>query len=106
MSFAGRRILITGGAGFIGTNLADRALSDGAHVTILDNTSRPGVTENLERLRAMHPRGPLHFEGGDVRDAVAVRQAMKKADAVFHFAAQVAVTTSVVDPAHDFAVNL
>jgi CDP-paratose 2-epimerase len=99
------RILVTGGAGFIGTNVADRLLRDGHEVVVLDNLSRSGVGDNLRWLRAQH-RDRLTVLRGDVRDDVVVRDALAGVDHVFHFAAQVAVTTSVEDPCHDFAVNL
>jgi CDP-paratose 2-epimerase len=99
-----RPVLITGGAGFIGTNLAHRLLASGTPVRILDNLSRPGVERNLEWLCRTH--GSLvHVALEDVRNAVAVRLAVADAAQVFHFAAQVAVTASVGDPAHDFDVN-
>jgi len=100
-----RRTLITGGAGFVGTNLADRLLSSGRRVVVLDDLSRVGVRENLRWLEDAHPDG-LEVDIGDVRDASAVRAALVGTDHVFHFAAQVAVTTSVEDPVRDFAVNL
>ena len=106
MTFADREILITGGAGFIGSNLARRALQEGAHVVILDDLSRPGVKDNLRRLRAAHPGKNLSVEIGDVRQPATVRRAMRGVDAVLHLAAQVAVTTSVTDPARDFSVNM
>jgi CDP-paratose 2-epimerase len=106
MSFSDRKILITGGAGFVGTNLAHRVLEQGGHVVLLDNMSRVGVRDNLRRLCATHPGPELTVRQGDVRDAAAVREAMTDVDAVFHFAAQVAVTTSVDAPRHDFEVNL
>jgi len=99
------RVLITGGAGFVGTNVADRLLRDGHEVVILDNFSRPGVRSNAKWLRAQH-RNNLHIVAADVRDAMAVRKAVQGVDHVFHFAAQVAVTTSVADPRFDFEVNL
>jgi len=101
---AERPVLVTGGAGFIGTNLADRLLSAGRRVRILDNLSRPGVESNLEWLQRKHG-GRVAFELADVREAEAVRRAVRGAAAVFHFAAQVAVTTSLVDPLTDFEVN-
>jgi CDP-paratose 2-epimerase len=105
MIFDARRpVLITGGAGFIGTNMADRLLSAGQRVLILDNLSRAGVVENLAWLRARHG-ADLEVEVGDVRDAGLVRAAVRRAARVFHFAAQVAVTTSLVDPLQDFEVN-
>jgi CDP-paratose 2-epimerase len=97
--------LITGGAGFIGTNMAARQLADGNHVTILDDLSRPGVERNLAWLRRAYPGDRLRVVRGDVRDRATVRRALADVDQVFHFAAQVAVTTSLVDPVHDFTVN-
>jgi CDP-paratose 2-epimerase len=106
MTFADRTILVTGGAGFIGTNLAARAAAAGARVVILDDLSRGGVAANLTRLTAMLPDADVTVEIGDIRDPRVVRRALVGVDHVFHFAAQVAVTTSVTDPQHDFAVNL
>jgi len=97
--------LITGGAGFLGTNMADRLLRAGQRVTVLDDLSRPGVERNLRWLQAAHG-DRLRVEVGDVRDAGLVRRALADVDQVFHFAAQVAVTTSVTDPVLDFDVNL
>ncbi|MBW8801456.1 MAG: SDR family NAD(P)-dependent oxidoreductase, partial [Streptomyces sp.] len=97
-------VLVTGGAGFVGTNVADRLLRSGRDVVVLDDLSRTGVLDNLRWLRQEHPR--VRVVEGDVRDARAVRKALEDVDEVFHFAAQVAVTTSVTDPRHDFAVNL
>ncbi len=97
--------LITGGAGFVGTNLAHRLLEEGQRVTILDDLSRPGVQRNLRWLRTTHG-DRLRVERGDVRDVDVVRRAVADASQVFHFAAQVAVTSSVDDPLHDFDVNL
>ena len=99
-----RPILITGGAGFVGANLADRLLNDGRPVLILDNLSRPGVERNLAWLRERHPQG-LDVTVADIRDQRAVTQAVARVRHVFHFAAQVAVTTSLIDPREDFAVN-
>jgi len=96
--------LITGGAGFIGTNLAERLLSMQRRVVIFDNLSRPGVEHNLKWLQHRHPE-LLRVVFGDVRDAAAVAQAVRGVSQVFHFAAQVAVTTSLEDPGNDFEVN-
>jgi CDP-paratose 2-epimerase len=103
----GRRkhVLITGGAGFIGTNLAHRLLSAGRSVLVYDNLSRPGADRNLEWLRETHGKG-LHVEIADVLDPQPLRTAVRSAEQVFHFAAQVAVTTSLTDPRHDFDVNV
>jgi CDP-paratose 2-epimerase len=101
---SGERIVITGGAGFIGSNLANRLLASGHRVLILDNLSRPGVEQNLAWLRDLH--GPrLDVAIADVRDRQDVLTAVDRARTVFHFAAQVAVTTSLTDPQADFAVN-
>jgi CDP-paratose 2-epimerase len=96
--------LITGGAGFIGSNLAHRLLGSGRRVRVFDNLSRPGVEQNLQWLRQQHG-GLVEFVRGDVRDAEAVTQAVAGVQQVFHFAAQVAVTTSLEHPQEDFAVN-
>ncbi len=96
--------LITGGAGFIGSNLAHRLLAGGRRVRVLDNLSRPGVEQNLQWLSEQHG-GLLDFVGGDVRDASAVSHAVSGVSQVFHFAAQVAVTTSLERPQEDFAIN-
>ncbi|HEX3880820.1 MAG TPA: SDR family NAD(P)-dependent oxidoreductase, partial [Bryobacteraceae bacterium] len=98
------QVVITGGAGFIGTNLAHRLLTEGRNVMIYDNLSRPGSERNVEWLRQTHG-DLLHIENADVRDRKALRNAIREAEQVFHFAAQVAVTTSLVDPVHDFEVN-
>jgi CDP-paratose 2-epimerase len=100
----GRLTLITGGAGFVGANLAHRLLSEGRRVLVFDNLSRPGVERNLAWLEENHPTG-LDVMVADIRDAAAVERAVARAEHVFHFAAQVAVTTSLADPREDFAVN-
>jgi CDP-paratose 2-epimerase len=97
-------VLITGGAGFIGTNLADRLMSCGCSVLVYDNLSRRGSEINLDWLVKKHG-SRLQVEIADVRDFAAIRTAVRDARAVFHFAAQVAVTDSVVDPRSDFDVN-
>ena len=98
-------ILITGGAGFIGTNLAARLLGAGRCVRIFDSLARAGVENNLAWLQANYP-DRLEVAIGDVRDAAALRAAVADASHVFHFAAQVAVTSSLADPLADFDVNL
>lgn len=97
-------VLITGGAGFVGTNLAVRLLESGRDVLIYDNLSRPGVEQNLRWLLEQYG-GRVQVDMNDVRDARALRHAVGQAGAVFHLAAQVAVTTSLVDPRTDFAIN-
>jgi CDP-paratose 2-epimerase len=100
----GRPVLITGGAGFIGCNVAHRLLSQGRTVLIYDNLSRAGVEKNLRWLRDTHGTR-LEMIVGDVRDAATLRRAIARAGMVYHFAAQVAVTTSLLDPVEDFEVN-
>ena len=97
-------IVITGGAGFIGTNLAERLLSCGEEVLLFDNLSRDGVDQNLRWLQSRHGRR-LRLSRRDIRDRDAVFAAIKGASCVFHLAAQVAVTTSLQDPSLDFEVN-
>jgi CDP-paratose 2-epimerase len=97
-------ILITGGAGFVGSNLAHRLLSNGHRVRLLDNLSRTGVERNLRWLIETH--GDLvDIEVPDVRNLSIIKQAVKDASQVFHFAAQVAVTSSLDDPIEDFEIN-
>ena len=98
-------ILITGGAGFIGSNLADRVAGDGHEVLVYDALSRPGVERNLAWLKQRHGGRVSHI-AGDVRDEDELVRAAQQASAVFHFAAQVAVTTSLVDPREDFDINV
>jgi CDP-paratose 2-epimerase len=96
-------ILITGGAGFIGTHLAVRFLERGDRAAIFDNLSRRGSAKNLQWLREKFPA--VEFIRGDVREAASVARAVRGREAVFHLAAQVAVTTSVADPREDFEIN-
>lgn len=101
---AERPVLITGGAGFIGTNVAHRLLSGGERVLLFDNLSRAGVEQNVNWLRETHG-DRVQIEVADVRDAAALLRAVERSRQVFHFAAQVAVTTSLVEPVEDFEVN-
>jgi CDP-paratose 2-epimerase len=96
--------LITGGAGFVGSNLANALLAAGHAVTIFDSLVRPGTEQNLQWLRQEHPE-TLTFIMADVRDADAVEAASTEADIIYHLAGQVAVTTSVENPRSDFEVN-
>jgi CDP-paratose 2-epimerase len=97
-------VLVTGGAGFIATNVADRLLRAGARVRLFDNLSRAGVEQNAAWLEQEHG-GAVELQVGDVRDLAAVRKAVRGVRRIFHFAAQVAVTTSLDDPFLDFDVN-
>lgn len=101
----GRTILVTGGAGFIGSNLAMRLLERGCRVRILDSLCRPGTGRNLDWLTARHGER-VEPVVADLRNPGAIARAVRGVDGAFHFAAQVAVTTSLADPAEDFAINL
>lgn len=100
----GGAVLITGGSGFIGANLAHRLLSQGERVLLYDNLSREGVEQNHEWLRERHGEA-VQLIVDDTRNFEALQRAVRQASAVYHFAAQVAVTTSLDDPRHDFEVN-
>lgn len=97
-------VLITGGAGFIGVNVATRLLQDGHRVLVYDNLSRAGVERNLRWLLKTFGDS-VEVEVADVRDACSLRRAVARAGCVFHFAAQVAVTSSLADPETDFEIN-
>jgi CDP-paratose 2-epimerase len=97
------KILITGGAGFIGTHVTKHFSDRGDRVAVFDNLSRKGSIPNLEWLQANVPG--LEFIRGDVRDTAAIAAAAQGREAVFHLAAQVAVTTSVTNPREDFEIN-
>ena len=100
------KVLVTGGAGFIGTNAVDRLLREAHEVVVVDNLSRPGSEENLAWLREGH--GDFAFAREDIRNFEALKEVFgtyQPFDAVLHFAAQVAVTTSVEDPRTDFETN-
>src|ERR1700687_3663385 len=101
---AERRVLITGGAGFLGVNAAVQLSVDGWHVTVLDNLSRPGTERNLKWLITKYPARTT-FVKEDVRNAFALPQHVKGQDAILHLAGHVAVTTSLLDPITDFEVN-
>ncbi len=100
------RVLISGGAGFIGVNAADAYLRKGWKVSVLDNLSRKGTDKNLKWLRS---RGPVEFIKGDLsNEKTAQRWVHERRNGlkmVLHLAAQVAVTTSVTDPRSDFEMN-
>jgi CDP-paratose 2-epimerase len=102
----GATFLVTGGAGFLGCNLADRLLREDGHVSILDDLSRPGSRLNLEWLRERHDGDRLTVFEGDVRSAELVEAAVADAEVVFHLAGQTAVTTSISDPRGDLDANI
>lgn len=98
-----KRILITGGAGFIGSNAAAHFTKNGYAVTVFDNLSRKGTDKNLSWLRETYSK--LAFIKGDIRKYAQIHEAVKEQDIILHLAAQVAVTTSVNDPRTDFEIN-
>jgi nucleoside-diphosphate-sugar epimerase len=103
-------VLVTGGAGFIGSHIVEKLLSDGASVRVLDNFSS-GRRENL-RFERPNPADPAPIEGqleileGDLRDAEIIKAAMRGIDLVFHLAAFVSVSQSMIDPQNCFDVNV
>jgi CDP-paratose 2-epimerase len=101
----GLKALITGGAGFIGVNLAHRLIGRGEDVTVFDNLSRPRTEHNLAWLRHTHGSDAFHFIKADLRDYAALARAVRGANVIYHLAGQTAVTTSVNDPRGDFENN-
>jgi CDP-paratose 2-epimerase len=99
------KLLITGGCGFLGSNLAAEALRRGDEVIIFDNLSRLGATENQDWLRS---QGEFRFVHADIRNQNDITRIVKetKPDAIFHLAGQVAMTTSIADPRKDFEINV
>ncbi|MDO9464784.1 MAG: SDR family NAD(P)-dependent oxidoreductase [bacterium] len=100
------KILITGGCGFIGCNAAKRFIDKGYEVAVLDNLSRKGSKENLEWLKQ---QGKFEFIDCDIRNYAKVKKVFadrNSIDVVLHLAAQVAVTTSVLNPREDFQINV
>ncbi len=100
-----KKFLITGGAGFIGSNYVHRLLERGEDVTVFDNLSRAGAPRNLDWLKSVHGENAFELVVGDVRDADSITKTARAADVIVHLAAQVAVTTSVTDPRPDFEIN-
>jgi len=98
------KLLVTGGCGFLGSNLADAAMQRGDDVSVLDNLSRAGSEQNRTWLEA---RGRHEFIHADVRHTGIVADVVKRIqpDAIFHLAGQVAMTTSLADPRSDFEIN-
>jgi len=104
MTAVDRPVLLIGGAGFIGCNLAARLASSGRRIRIFDDLSRPGVERNVSWLRGRFA-DRVEIRVADVREREAVGDAVRDVDAVFHLAAQVSVATSLVDPREDFSTN-
>jgi UDP-glucose 4-epimerase len=96
------KALITGGAGFIGSHLAERLLHDGAEVTIIDNLS----TGRLENIAGFRGDPSLQFVKGDIRDVALMQLLTSRCDAVFHLAAAVGVQLIADDPVHTIETNI
>jgi len=99
------RLLITGGCGFLGSNLASDALKRGDELTVFDNLYRNGSRDNLAWLQS---QGDFRFEHGDIRNQNDITKLIQsfKPDVIFHLAGQVAMTTSIANPRMDFEVNV
>lgn len=99
------KLLITGGCGFLGSNLASDAIARGDDLVIFDNLSRHGSRDNLMWLQG---QGEFQFEHGDIRNQNDITRIIRnfQPDAIFHLAGQVAMTTSIVNPRMDFEVNI
>lgn len=99
------KLLITGGCGFLGSNLAAHAIADGYELAVFDNLHRHGSVENLQWLRE---KGSFHFVHGDIRNRNDIVRLIEdfRPDAVFHLAGQVAMTTSIANPTMDFEINV
>jgi CDP-paratose 2-epimerase len=97
--------LITGGCGFVGSNIASTLIKRGEKVVLLDNLSRIGSDENLRWLQS---QGEIVFIHADTSNAAVLKKEIKESrpDIVFHLAGQVAMTTSVADPIRDFQTNV
>jgi len=100
-----RNYLVTGGAGFIGSNYVHRLVQRGESVTIYDNLSRAGAPRNMAWLKDQLGENAFTFIVGDVRSADQLAEAAKEADVIVHLAGQVTVTTSVTNPRDDFEAN-
>ena len=98
-------ILVTGGAGFIGSNLCARLIRQGHSVVVLDNLSRPGADINLKWLQETFGPDSFQFVNANVADFDKVLAAVAGVQRIYHLAGQVAVTTSVRNPVRDFADN-
>lgn len=98
------KFLVTGGCGFLGTNLAVEVLERGESLCVFDDLSRTGSKSNLEWMRS---RGEVRFVHGDIRSSLDIDLTVRdfKPDVVFHLAGQVAMTTSIADPRTDFEIN-
>jgi len=99
------KYLITGGCGFVGSNIAAELIARGEPVTLFDNMARNGTADNLKWLRSV---GPVEFLHGDTRNRFDVEQLLRaqKPEVILHLAGQVAMTTSMQSPRKDFEINV
>ncbi|MAT43127.1 MAG: CDP-paratose 2-epimerase [Anaerolineaceae bacterium] len=100
-----KKYLITGGAGFIGSNYVSRLIKRGEEVIVYDNLSRDGAKKNLQWLTVTFGEDGFTLIPEDVRDQEKIQTAAKDVDVIVHLAGQVAVTTSVLNPREDFDIN-
>lgn len=99
MEIKGKKVLVTGGAGFIGSHIVDKLVKIASRVIVLDNL-QAGKEENLKQIR-----GKIEFVEGDTRDKGLVDKVVKKVDVIFHIAANASVPNSVENPRYDFETN-
>ena len=99
------KYLVTGGCGFVGSNIVARLTREGSQVAIFDNLTRRGAAANLDWLQSL---GAQQFVHGDIRNPHDVDRVIAelKPGVVFHLGGQVAMTTSMNNPRHDFEVNV
>jgi CDP-paratose 2-epimerase len=100
-----KQFLITGGAGFIGSNYVARLVERGESVVVYDNLSRAGAQRNIDWLHQTYGFDTFQLVANDIRSSEDIRKAAQDADVIVHLAAQVAVTTSVTEPREDFEIN-
>lgn len=100
-----RKVFISGGAGFIGSNVARHHLDQGDYVVVYDNLSRDGTVKNIKWLKDNSNNKNFKFIKGDIRDFKKLNRSLVDFDIIYHLAAQVAVTTSMSDPRSDFEIN-
>ena len=100
-----KKIFITGGAGFIGSNVAKFHLDKKDKVVVFDNLSRNGTETNLKWLKSISKKSDFKVIKGDIRNFDLIKKHIKNSDVIYHMAGQVAVTTSIVNPREDFEIN-